>query len=501
VKMKNRILLVLLALVFVLGLGLVACTGEEEQVGPSNDKVYIFAARPLTGTLESIGDYAFGPIMDFWQDKVNRAGGINVGGTIGTVPIDLTIVDDTSDIGVMSSLLTAAISSDDYHFVFPPCSTSFLQAAAGICTGAHYFLLGAEGGCTTIQDQLTNYKYLFANLNFSTWGQMASLFEILRNYQTTDGAPDPMNVYIMYIGDLHGFEYRDAFTTAANTTPNTGHFNIVGTSSVPLDATSVLTQLNAAKAANATLLCSFTYPPASMLTVSEAIDNDINFDAMIVGPGLNFEFMLLPFVGGIDCNLDLQGVMNFATWNEASGGNATAQFAADLSAFFGQPCGTTVYNTTRGINGVCPVPMGRFIIDWWGAMPYYAGVECFQEAIEDTHSLSNDNIRNEFATRTSGSPFTTTFGPAWYVQGDGTTAPGSASGGLLVKSFNDGFIGQWQYAANTTVIPSPFFEGMNATGCGSNYPGWMIDELIDVGTGTAAGIYPKPDWGNRTWIP
>jgi len=84
-RVKNRILLILLAMVFVLGLGLAACTGEEEEEGPANDKVYIFAARPLTGSLIAIGNYAFGPIMDFWQDKVNRAGGINVGGTIGTV--------------------------------------------------------------------------------------------------------------------------------------------------------------------------------------------------------------------------------------------------------------------------------------------------------------------------------------------------------------------------------------------------------------------------------
>jgi len=379
--------------------------------------------------------------------------------------------------------------------MFPPCSTSFLQAAAGICTGAQYVLIGAEGGCTTIQNQLTSYKYLFANLNFSTWGQIDSLFTILRNYQDTAGAPNPMKVYIMYIGDLHGFEYRDAFLAAYNTTPNTNRFTVVGTSSVPLDATSVLTQLNAAQSANADLVCSFTYPPASMLTVSEAINNNINFDAMIVGPGLNFEFMLLPFVGGINCNLDLQGVMNFATWNEASGGNATAQFAADLSTFFAAP--GTVYNTTRAINGG---GFGRFIIDWWGAMPYYAGVEIFQKAIETTHSLSNAAIRTALAAGPS-SPFTTTFGPAWYVRADGTTAPGTASGGLLNLAFYDGFIGQWQYAANTTVIPSPFFVGMNATGCGSDYPGWMIDELIDVGTGTATGIYPKPDWGNRTWIP
>jgi ABC-type branched-subunit amino acid transport system substrate-binding protein len=491
---KSRILLISVAVVLAVSLGLVGTSGV---VGPPNDKVYIFAARPLTGSLETIGDYAFGPVMDYWQDKVNRAGGINVGGTIGQIPVDLTIVDDTSDIGLMSSLLTSAINSGDYHFVLPPCSTSFLQAAAGICTGAGYVLIGAEGGCTTIQNQLTNYKYLFANLNFSTWGQMDALFEILRDWQTgPENAQDPMDVYIMYIGDLHGFEYRDAFLAAANETANLGHFNIVGTSSVPLDAVSVLPQLQAADAANATLLCSFTYPPASMLTVSEAIDNSINFDAMIVGPGMNFEFMLLDFVSSVDCNLDLQGVMCFATWNEESGGTVTANFAQNFSDFFAQACGTKVYGTNRVINGVCPVPMGRFIMDWWGAVPYVAGLEIFQDAIETTHSLTNADIRTALSTGTQSSPFTTTFGPAWYTTATGGV-PGTASGGLLCLDFYDGFIGQWQYDASRTVIPSPYFSGMNATGCGSDYPGWMIIELIDVGNGTADGIYPKPNWGYR----
>ena len=491
----KKILFISLAVVLALSIGLIGCEGEGEEPGPPTDKVYLFAARPLTGTLESIGDYGFGPIMDYWQDKVNKAGGIDVGGTIGNDKlVDLTIVDDTSDLGVMTGLLSSAIASNDYHFMLSPCSTSFVQAAAGICSGNEYVLLGAEGGCTTIQDQLDSYDYLFATLSFSTWGQTEALFEVLRAWQTgPESAPDPMNVYIMYIGDLHGFEYRDAFIAGANSTAydTVGHFNIVGTSSVPLDAVSVQTQLEAAQTANADLLCSFVYPPASFLTVSEAIALDINFDAMMVGPGINFEFMLLPPVAGIARNLDLQGVMGFASWNEESGGNATADFAADLTDFFSQPEGTTVNGTSRVIInmevGGAPNP-GRFILDWWGSMPYIAGLEMLQEAIERTNSLDNDDIRAEFA-KGAADKFSTTFGDAWFVKNEAGDAPGADSGGLLCLDFFHGHIGQWQHDPAKMVIPKEFWAPLD--GC----DGWMIYEVIDEGVGTADGIYPKPAWG------
>jgi len=485
---KSKILFISLAVVLVLSVSLIGCTEPSEPSGPKTDKIYIFAPRSLSGSLETIGDFAFGPVMDYWQDKVNKAGGIAVGGDIGTKMVDLTIVDDTSDLGLMSSLLSSAILSNDYHFMFPPCSTSFLQSAAGTCSGAGYVLVGAEGGCTTIEQTLSNYKYLFATLSYSTWDQVGSLFEILRDWQgEPEYAPDPMDIFIMYIGDTHGWEYRDATIAAIDADPT--HFTLVGTANVPVGEANVLTQLQAAEDADADLLCSFCYPPAAMTTVSMAIANGINFDAIVVGPGMNFEFMLIPDVSGVQRNLDLQGVMGFTTFNEESLdniGGAAANFTAEYIDFFSQDAGTKVTGTNRDINGET---MGRFILDWWGTMPYVAGLEIFQSAIATTHSLDNDVIRNALATHTQSSPFTTTFGPAWFVKADGVTAPGASSGGLMCKEFYNGQIGQWQYDPAKMVIPKEFWPPLDGR------DGWMIYEVIDVGTGTADGIYPKPDWG------
>ena len=61
------------------------------------DKIVIGAARPLSGPLAQIGDFAMGPIMTMWAEEVNARGGINVAGK--KLPVELLIYDDTSDLG------------------------------------------------------------------------------------------------------------------------------------------------------------------------------------------------------------------------------------------------------------------------------------------------------------------------------------------------------------------------------------------------------------------
>jgi ABC-type branched-subunit amino acid transport system substrate-binding protein len=287
---------------------------------------------------------------------------------------------------------------------------------------------------------------------------MDALFPILRDWQENDGAPTPMKAYVIYIDDLHGYEYVGAFNATAATYP--GKFDIVGTAAVAPGTATVLTQLQQAESLNATLLCSFTYPPTSFAVVWDAVDADINFDAMIVGPGMNFEIMLLPrgpLSPGIGAE-NAHGMMGFAGWNEEIGGNVTADFAADYSAFFTDPLG--------------PPGNGRFALDWWGTLSYYAGLECFVQGIERAGTLNNADLRAELAAAGhTTAKFDTVMGDVWFTNAAGA-APGTG-GGLMAKACWPGHIGQWQ-----------FDVGLN----------WTIYEIIDIGTGTADGIYPKPDW-------
>ena len=429
--MKNRILFISLAVVLAVSVAVVGCDGGPVEP----DKIKIFAVRSLSGGLEQIGNYAFTPVMYYWEDEVNADGGIYVEEYGKNLTVEITIQDDESNIDYMVGNLTAAIQSGDYHFVLPPVGTEFLMAAAAICSEADppYVLMGAEGGCTAIKDGLSSYPYLFSMLNFSTWNQMEKLFEILRYWQTNKGAPDPMNVYIIYIDALHGYDYTEAFGAEMANYP--GQFNIVGNESVPWGTTDLEDQLAQATGNNTHLLCSFTYPPTSLETIRDAADEPYNFDAMIVGPGANFEFTLLPREDpsgpGVGAE-NMEGVMGFGAWNEYSSDEA-ADFAADLIAFNWSGPG-----------------MGRYAMDWWGGAPYYAGLQRFEQAIVRAGTLDNTAVRAELAAAWPGSssnpPFDTVLGDTWYTMSGG-------GGGSLDYLCHTGEIGQWQSGVFETVGP------------------------------------------------
>jgi len=467
-KFVYRLLLIVMSLLLIAGMG-IACAEEEEPTPtpgitptpgvtptptptlPPKDTIKICAARSLSGGLEMIGDYALGPVLEFWEAEVNARGGIYVEEYGKQLLLDIDITDDTSDIGLMTSLLTGMIMDPDCDFVLPPISTAFLQAAAEIVhtPGYEHVLMGAEGGCTSVTEDLVDLPYLFAMLNYSNHNQMEELFKLLDDWRENYHGPDyVMKVYVTYINDLHGLEYRDEFRAEADNYP--GKFNIVKEVALtPYEADVSAQLLEAKNTYDVDVFCSFSYPPTPMATVGQAIALDINFNAMVLGPGGNFQFFYEPAAGGFGPAVD--GVIGFGAWNEYSSA-AAAQFTADMTEFFADQGGR--------------LRMG----DWWGALPYYAGLQCFEQAIEAAGTLDQSAIRDVLATET----FDTVLGETWFGDADGTF-PIPEGGGLMAKECYAGQIGQWQYDQHG--------DGM-----------WIF-EVIDIGpNNTAEGVYPKPDW-------
>lgn len=484
----NKVLLISLAVVLAISVGLVGCVGEElPEEDP--DVIKIFAARSLSGGLEGIGNFAFGPVLNYWWQAVNETGGIYVAEYDKKLPVEITIQDDESDIGIMALLLTDAINSGDYHFVLPPISLQFIQVAAGICSANNYVLIGSDGGGTVIENTLDVYPYLFSILNWSTWNQMEKLFEILDDWQSNDGAPNPMNVYIIYgYGNdplHHGTEYRDAFVAEAGKYPS--QFNIIKQVPVDVGALDVTAQLSEAVSMNTTLLCSFTSPNTNWAIIRDAVDYGYNFPAILGGPGICYEFTLLhrgeegPGVGPENT----QGVMGLGAWNEYSS-NETAALAAHL-----------IDDNKDYWAGFWPVDMTRYTVDWWGAAPYYAGLQCLQQAIERAGTLDNADVRAELATAGyTTDPFNTVLGDAYFTNAAGNRV--TTTGGLLAKDCYVGQIGQWQHVTEANGwLPDGVTGEARAKpyGIADNATEWWIFEVIDLDDNqTAPGIYPKPNW-------
>jgi hypothetical protein len=189
---------------------------------------------------------------------------------------------------------------------------------------------------------------------------------------------------------------------------------------------------------------------------------------MIVGPGANFESTLLPpgAGGGVGVGAaNMTGVIGFGAWNEYS--------SAEARTF------------TEAMVDFNWLGLGRYALDWWGAAPYYAGLQCFQQAIERAGELDNLKVRNELAEAGwTTDPFDTVLGYTWFSEADGT-ACGSSSGGLLAKECYLGQIGQWQHVTEAngwlpdgvtgTTIAKPY-------GIGDATKDWWIFDPIDVST-------------------
>lgn len=386
---------------------------------PAKDVITIGASRAFSGPNAIYEETAFGPIYRMWIDEVNAKGGIYVEEYGKRLPIAEPIIyDDKSDMGTMTRLVEKLMVEDKVDFVLAPSSTAFLFAAAPIFNKHEYILLGAEGGATTITDMLPTLPYFFGVLNYSDWNQIPVLADLLDEQGVE-------SVAILYIADLHGIEYSGVATIELGKKG----IDIAMIKSAPPDIKDVSLILKEAKALDVDAFLCFSYPDTNFLLVNQAIELGINFDAILLGPGGCFA--VFPLVCGGPEAVD--GVMFEGAWNTKSS-PAAAEFYDRFSALYPPE-----------------------IADWWGHLFYYAGVQFFEQAIEEAGTLDQSVIREVMATST----FDTVLGPTWFDQFDG-------GGCLLAVECHPGQIGQWQNGYPEVIGPKD--------------------------KATAEPIYPKPDW-------
>lgn len=396
----------------VTGAGLVAAScGPAATQAPAKDKIVVGMARPLSGPLAVIGDSAFKPVYETWIDKVNAEGGIYVEEYGKQLPIEPLIYDDTSDVGTMTRLTEKLIVEDKVDFLWPACGTSFVFAQAPIANKHGYVLVTAEGGATSIKEMLPSLPYVFVTLSFSDWYQLPVLADLLAEQEAK-------TAYIIYIADLHGIEYSGV---AGIEFPKKG-IEIVGVKSVPPDMKDLSPLIKEAKASEADVFCCFGYPDQVMPATGTSIELAYNPKAWIGGPGVNFGFYHTAFGPMVE------GIMGFTTFSPKQ--SAAAQALAD-TLYAGKP---------------------EDIQDPWGHPLYWAGLECWKQAIEKAGTLNQDAIREILATER----FDTVLGETWFENG------------LLAKECHTGEIGQWQNGLFEVVGPKEY--------------------------ATADVVYPKPEW-------
>jgi branched-chain amino acid transport system substrate-binding protein len=365
---------------------------------PPKDKIVIGAARPLSGPLNFFEATAFGPVYKMWVDNVNAEGGLYIDEYGKKLPIELLVYDDTSDMNTMTTLLEKLMVEDKVDFIFPPASTAFLFAAGSIANKYGYIMLGAEGGCTTLEQQgLPGMPYFFGVLNYSNRNQIPVLADMLVEWGVKTAA-------IIYISDLHGVEYSGQ---AGIDFDRVGIDIVMTKSSIPY-TTDVDLLLKAARDSEADVVCCFVYPPTTFFMVTRSIALGYNPKAMVLGPGGYSPTLRDQFVGNGGFALD--GVIGEGAWSPKQ--------SAGAQAFYDEFC----------------AKWGEENIDYWGSLFYWGALQFFQQAVEKAGTLDQEVIRQVMAT----SKFDTDLGPTWFDQ--------VGSGGcLLALECNPGQIGQWQW--------------------------------------------------------
>jgi branched-chain amino acid transport system substrate-binding protein len=381
-----------LALVALVVVPLLAACGGGEVAPPAKDKIICGMSRPLSGPLAIIGDSAFKVIYDTWVPMVNDAGGIYISEYGKSLPIELLIYDDKSDVGTMARLTEKLILEDKVDFLWPACGSAFVFAQGPLANKYEYVLVTAEGGATTIKDALPTLPYLFVGLSFSDWYQIPVLADML-------AAKGAKTAYVVYRADVFGIEYSGVIGTEFAR----AGIKIVGNVSVPSEPKDLAPVILDAQASGADVFLMMGYPTEVMPATGTSIGLNYNPKAWVGGPGANFGFYQTTFGPAAE------GVLSFDIFDRKS-----SPELADLAhiLYDGKP---------------------KELEDWWGHALYWAGLDAWKSALEKVGKIDQKALRDALATE----KLDTVLGPTWFTMfGDG--------GGLLAKETHPGEIGQWQ---------------------------------------------------------
>ena len=374
------------------GTGTTAAGGATTTVSagptpPTQDKITIGAARPVSGVNAIFEQAHFGPAAHLWVQDVNAAGGLNIAGK--KLPIEYTVYDDQSDLDTSMKLLTKIMEEDKTNFVFLPCSTAFLFAASKLVSDHGYLAMSAEGGATTLEPKMKDMPLFFQFLNYSNHYQMPVFADILLEL----GAK---TCSIIYLDDLHGIEYNSQATVffAQN------GVKILSSTPVPAGVKDVSSIIKKVQGENPDVVCSFQYPPENALTYGTMAQLAYNPKAVLGGPATSTQAFYDSFKGALD------GMMFEGAWTYKQNDTVNAYYEK-LATFV----------------------KGKAYVDFWGALIYRAELEFFQQAVEQAATLDQAKIAEVMRT----AHFKTTMSDDTFMTNQ-----------ILDRASYAGQIGQWQ---------------------------------------------------------
>jgi hypothetical protein len=434
---KNRILLILLAVVFVVGLSLVGCVGEPGPwpIPPTSIKVGL--ARDLDGLL-SVFECSYGGAVYRWfaahvNEDVGHAGHLHLsyydhGSYEAWVPIELVVKDFDVVQWNVENVTRDLINIDHVDFIWGGPGTDCIFYQAPVCNAAGKLLIALEGGSSSMiwNNDIDNWPYVWVTLSFANWNQLPALHDMLQAKLGRE--PKVWMTYIGGLGATHGEEYKTEALNVFGANFIDGNFHDYVLT--PDAASALIKNAKDALGSPATPnydMCIFETYPWNVEAITDALWNSL-FDppAILFGPGANSADYAFNFGSNV-----VEGVCSYIVANERTSLEMAQKFSA---------LGEQIEDDWNNPDLPCDpgtMTSGRQALDYWGQPCYVAGLQMWAKAVENAGQLDSTLVRNELKAFTSTNPCPTVLGDTWFtVFGNG--------GGILDYWCHPGEIGQWQ---------------------------------------------------------
>jgi branched-chain amino acid transport system substrate-binding protein len=338
----------------------VAATAATAQEAPKSIKIGYVTS--LSGPQSAGAMLTTVPNYRLWVDDVNKAGGLMLKKYNKRIPIEVTEIDDTSNIENMVRLLERLMSVDKVDIVLSPWGTGPNLAAAATFAKHGYPQIMGTAGSDRLEELVKQFPTMFWFLSKPS-EQIKAIVDVMADQKSKGKINDTVAVFVVQ----HPFGQE--YSASLKPTLASAGFKVVYETVYPFPPTDLSAQIKAARATNAETMIALSYPPDTFMLTEQAAINDFNPKMKFLGVGVAFPSYKGKFKDSIN------GIFGLGGWDPNGPG---------MKDYF---------ERHKVVNkGQEP--------DRWASAATYAGLEILQQAIERVGEIDRAKIMQEMKTGT-----------------------------------------------------------------------------------------------------
>ena len=338
----------------------VAATAATAQEAPKSIKIGYVTS--LSGPQSAGAMLTTVPNYRLWVDDVNKAGGLMLKKYNKRIPIEVTEIDDTSNIENMVRLLERLMSVDKVDIVLSPWGTGPNLAAAATFAKHGYPQIMGTAGSDRLEELVKQFPTMFWFLSKPS-EQIKAIVDVMADQKSKGKIDDTVAVFVVQ----HPFGQE--YSASLKPTLASAGFKVVYETVYPFPPTDLSAQIKAARATNAQTMIALSYPPDTFMLTEQAAINDFNPKMKFLGVGVAFPSYKGKFKDSIN------GIFGLGGWDPNGPG---------MKDYF---------ERHKVVNkGQEP--------DRWASAATYAGLEILQQAIERVGEIDRAKIMQEMKTGT-----------------------------------------------------------------------------------------------------